>query len=283
MFPRSFDYMAPSSLDEAVSALKGAGFAKVMSGGMSLLPLMKLRLLSPDLVVDISRVPGLDTISDGGDHIVIGALVRHHTTAASNLVPAALRTAASWTGDVQVRNRGTTCGAVAHGDLAADQPAAVLALGGTIVVQGSGGAREIGAADFFLDALTTDLAPDEIMTQIRLPKAGGGSGYDKLGRRGGHTDYAVAGAAAWVNTSNGSISDCRVALTGVGAKPTLARAAAEALIGTDGSEAAIAAAAEKAADGLSVLEDLYGSVEYKTHLAKVFTKRALTKAVADAT
>ncbi|HEU4750220.1 MAG TPA: FAD binding domain-containing protein [Acidimicrobiia bacterium] len=282
MFPRSFDYVAPASLDEAVSALQGAGFAKVMSGGMSLLPLMKLRLLSPDLVVDIGRVPGLDMITDGGDHVAIGALVRHHTTAASNLVPAALRTAAAWTGDVQVRNRGTTCGAVAHGDLAADQPAAVLALGGTIVTQGPGGTREISAADFFLDALTTDLAPDEIVTHIRLPKAGGSSGYDKLGRRGGHTDYAVAGAAAWVGRSNGSITDCRVALTGVGAKPTLAVAAAQALIGSDGSEAAIAAAADRAADGVTVLEDLYGSVEYKTHLAKVFTKRALTKAVAGA-
>ncbi|HUO46220.1 MAG TPA: FAD binding domain-containing protein [Acidimicrobiia bacterium] len=280
MFPRAFEYVAPASLDEAVAALKGSDFAKVMAGGMSLLPLMKLRLLSPDLVVDIGRIPGLDSISDEGDHLAIGALVRHYQTAAAESVPNALRVAAAWTGDVQVRNRGTTCGAVAHGDIAADQPAAVLALGGTIVAQGAGGTREISASDFFLDALTTALEPDEIVTHIRVPKANGGSAYDKLGRRGGHTDYAVAGAAAWVSRSNGSISDCRVALTGVAAKPTLASAAAEALVGTDGSEAAISAAAEKAADGLSVLEDLYGSVEYKSHLAKVFTRRALTKAVA---
>lgn len=282
MFPRSFEYVAPSSIGEAVDALKAAEFAKVMSGGMSLLPLMKLRLLSPDLVVDIGRIPGLDSIDDGGDDVTIGALVRHRETALSTAVPTALRTAAGWTGDVQVRNRGTTCGAVAHGDIAADQPAAVLALGGTIVTQGRGGAREIRAADFFVDALTTALEPDEIVTHIRIPKAGGGSAYDKLGRRGGHTDYAVAGAAAWVTRTNGSISDCRVALTGVAAKPTLALAAAEALIGTDGSEGAVTAAAERAADDLNVLEDLYGSEEYKSHLAKVFARRALTKAIAAA-
>jgi carbon-monoxide dehydrogenase medium subunit len=280
MFPRSFDYVAPASLDEAVSALSGTGFAKVMSGGMSIIPLMKLRLLSPDLVVDIGRISGLDSISDKGDHVSIGALVRHHETAASTAVPDALRTAAGWTGDVQVRNRGTTCGAIAHGDLAADQPAAALALGATMVVKGPKGMREIRAADFFVDTLTTALEPDEILTEIKIPKSGGGSAYDKLGRRGGHTDYAVAGAAVWVERSNGSVSDCRVALTGVGAKPTLASAAAQALVGTDGSAKAIEAAAAKAADELTVLEDLYGSVEYKTHLAKVFTKRALTQALA---
>ncbi|MGH8926947.1 MAG: FAD binding domain-containing protein, partial [Acidimicrobiia bacterium] len=118
MFPRSFDYVAPADLDEAVAALKGANFAKVMSGGMSLLPLMKLRLLSPDLVVDIGRIPGLDQITDNGDSVSIGALVRHHQTASSDAIPPALRTAAGWTGDVQVRNRGTTVGAVVHGDIA---------------------------------------------------------------------------------------------------------------------------------------------------------------------
>ena len=280
MYPRSFDYVAPASIDEAVSALKGSAFAKVLSGGMSLLPLMKLRLLSPDLVVDIGRIPGLDAIRDNDDHVAIGALVRHHQTAVSGAVPDALKTAAAWTGDVQVRNRGTTVGSVVHGDIAADQPAAVLALGGTIVVSGPGGTREIAASDFFLDAMTTAVAPDEIAIEVRVPKGGGSSAYDKLGRRGGHTDYAVAGAAAWVKRSNGSISDCRVALTGVGAKPTLAAATAQALIGTDGSPGAVAEAASKAAEGLTVLEDLYGTVEYKSHLATVFAKRALMKALA---
>jgi carbon-monoxide dehydrogenase medium subunit len=167
---------------------------------------------------------------------------------------------------------------VVHGDLAADQPAAVLALGGVIVAEGPNGVREIPAAEFFVDTLTTAVEPDEVVTAIKVPTAGK-SAYDKLGRRGGHTDYAVAGAAAWIRKDNGQISECRVALTGVSGRPTLAAATAEAMVGTDGSEAAIAEAAAKAADGISVLEDLYGSEEYKAHLARVFARRALTMAM----
>lgn len=279
MFPRKFDYVAATSIDEAVSALSSAEFAKVMSGGMSLIPMMKLRLLSPETVVDIGGVSGLDEIADRGDHTSIGALVRHAQTAVSSL-PKALVDAASWTGDVQVRNRGTTCGAVAHSDIAADQTAAVLALGATMVAQGPNGTREIASDDFYVDALTSALEPDEILTEIRIPNTTGASAYDKLGRRGGHTDYAVAGAAAWVEKSNGSVSACRVALTGVGTKASLAAGVAEALIGTDGSEQAVREAAERATEGVTVLEDLYGSEDYKSHLAKVFTRRALTQALA---
>lgn len=282
MYPRAFDYVAAGSINEAVRELSNAEFAKVMSGGMSLLPMMKLRLLSPDLVVDIGRIPGLDQITDDGDSITIGALVRHEQTARSALVPAALRTAAAWTGDPQVRARGTTCGAAAHADIAADQPSAVVALDGTMLVTGPGGSREIAAADFFVDVMTSALAPDEILTGIRIPKRGGGSAYDKLGRRGGHTDYAVAGASAWVSKDNGSVGSARVALTGVGLKPQLIEAVGAALVGTDGSEAAVTAAAENATDGVTVLEDLYGSVEYKAHLARVMVKRALLAALASA-
>jgi aerobic carbon-monoxide dehydrogenase medium subunit len=279
MYPRSFDYVAATSVDEAVSALADAEFAKVMAGGMSLIPMMKLRLLSPQTVVDIGRVPGLDQISDHDDYVSIGALVTHAQTAASGL-PKALVDAASWTGDVQVRNRGTTCGAVAHCDIAADQTAAVLALGATMVVQGSGGTREVASDDFYLDALTSDVQPDEVLTEIRIPKIGGASAYDKLGRRGGHTDYAVAGAAAWVQKDNGSVSACRVALTGVGTKASLAQGVADALVGTDGSEQAVKEAAARATEGITVLEDLYGTEEYKAHLAEVYTRRALTQALA---
>lgn len=282
MYPRPFEYVAPSSVEDAVRELGNAEMAKVLAGGMSLLPLMKLRLLSPDLLVDIGRIPGLDQITDEDDSISIGALVRHAQTAASDLVPSALRSAAEWTGDLQVRNRGTTCGSVAHVDIASDQPAAVLSLGATMVAQGSGGRREIPADEFFVDVLTSALAPDEVLIEIRVPNRGGGSAYEKMGRRGGHTDYAVAGAAAWVTRSNGSISDARVALTGVGAVPTLARGVMEAIIGTDGSESAVKEAAARATEGVSVLEDLYGSVEYKTHLAEVMTGRALTQAIASA-
>jgi carbon-monoxide dehydrogenase medium subunit len=151
-----------------------------------------------------------------------------------------------------------------------------------MVAQSAGGTREIAASDFFVDSLTSALNPDEILTSIRIPKAGDGesSAYDKLGRRGGHSDYAVAGAAAWVKKSNGSIEAARVAVTGVGTKPQLAKGVAEALVGTDGSDEAVKAAAERALEGLTVLEDLYGSEEYKGHLAKVYIARAVKAALA---
>ncbi len=283
MYPRQFDYVAPGSLEEAFGAL--GDDSKVMAGGMSLIPLMKMRLFSPSVIVDIARIPGLDTIEDGGDHISIGALVTHGETASNDAVgsnAAALATAASLTGDVQVRNRGTTCGALAHADVAADQPAGAIACGAVMVAQSLSGTREIPAAEFFVDSLTSALNPNEILTSIRLPKSGAGEGsaYDKLGRRGGHSDYAVAGAAAWVKKSNGSIEAARVALTGVGVKPTLASGVADALVGTDGSDAAVAAAAEHALEGVTVLEDLYGSEEYKSHLAKVYVGRAIRQALA---
>ena len=150
-----------------------------------------------------------------------------------------------------------------------------------MVARSSSGTREIAASDFFVDTLTSALAEDEILVEVRVPKAGDGesSAYTKLGRHGGESDYAVAGAAAWVRVTNGSVSDVRIALTGVGSKPTLAASVAEALIGSDGSDAAIAGAAVHATDGINVLEDLYGSEEYKAHLATVYVKRALSAAL----
>ena len=281
MYPRPFDYVAPSSIAEAVREISNADFAKVMSGGMSLIPMMKLRLLSPELVVDIGRISGLDRITDDGDTITIGALVRHEQTAASTAVPEALRQAAAWTGDRQVRSRGTTCGAIAHADIAADQTSAVLALGGTMLAEGPNGIREIAADDFFVDVLTSALEHDEILTGIRLSKNGGGSAYDKLGRRGGHTDYAVAGASAQVSMVDGNVESARVALTGVGTRPTVAHGVMEALVGTDGSQSAVKEAAIRATEGVTVLEDLYGSVDYKAHLATVMVERAVLAAISN--
>ena len=283
MYPRQFDYVAPTSLADAFAAL--GDDSKVMAGGMSLIPLMKMRLFSPALIVDIGNIAGLDSITDDGDSISIGALVRHGETASSDVVMAgasALATAASLTGDPLVRNRGTTCGALAHADVAADQPAGAMACGAVMIAQSASGTREIDASEFFVDSLTSALKSDEILTSIRLPKAGVGEGsaYDKLGRRGGQSDYAVAGAAAWVKKSNGGIDAARVAITGVGLKPTLADGVAEALVGTDGSDSAVAAAAERALEGVTVLEDLYGSEEYKSHLTKVYVGRAIKKALA---
>ena len=282
MYPRSFDYVAPETIDEALDAL--GDDSKVLAGGMSLIPLMKLRLFSPGLIVDIGRIAGLDGIEDAGDHIEVGALVRHATTANNDLIArhaAALAIAASLTGDVQVRNRGTTCGSLAHADVAADQTAAAIACGAVMIARSTTGTREIPASEFFVDSLTSALEPNEILTSIRIPKgSGGSSAYEKLGRRGGHSDYAVAGAAAWVKKSNESIEDARIGITGIGTRASLAEGVAEALIGTDGSDEAIEAAAEKAVDGVTVLEDLYGSEEYKTHLAKVFVARAVKQALA---
>ncbi len=282
MYPRAFDYVAPSTLDEALGAVGEA--SKVLAGGMSLIPLMKTRLFSPPVVVDITRIPGLGQITDQGKYISVPALVTHATTASDSLIAehgAALSRAAQVTGDVQVRNRGTTCGSLAHSDVAADQPAAVIALGGKMIARSASGSREIQASEFCIDALTSALEPDEILVEIQLPKMGPGeaSAYDKLGRRGGHSDYAVAGAAAWVKKSNGAVEDARVGLTGVGTKPSLALGVANALVGTDGSDQAVKAAAEHALEDVTVLEDLYGSVEYKSHLAKVFVARALRQAL----
>lgn len=277
MYPANFDYVVPTSIEEAAAALSSADNAKVLSGGMSLIPLMKMRLVRPTTVVDISRIPGLDRITDAGNHLEIGALVTHGETASSDLVnehAAALAQAADATADVQVRNQGTTCGSIAHADLAADQPAAVLALGATMVAQSVRGTREIAAADFFVDTLTSALADDEILISIKVPK-GGKSVYRKLGRRGGDSDYPIAAAAVWVDASNGTVADARIAVTGVSSKPYLATASAEAIVGSDGSADAIAAASSHATDGVTVLEDLYATVEYRTHLASVYVQRAL--------
>lgn len=282
MYPANFEYVVPSSLHEALTVLSESENAKVLSGGMSLIPLMKMRLVRPTTVVDISRLPGLDTITDEGDHIAIGALVKHAETASNALVreyATALAQAAGATADIQVRNQGTTCGSIAHADLAADQPAAVLALGAVMVADSVRGQRQIPAADFFVDTLTSALADDEILVGIDIPK-GGRSAYAKLGRRGGDSDYPIAGAAVWVQASDGSVADARIAVTGVSSKPYLASAAAEAVIGGNGSTDSIAAAASHATDDVVVLEDLYGSVEYREHLAGVYVKRALEDVLA---
>lgn len=284
MYPRQFEYVAPTSVDDAATLLAQNPGAKVLSGGMSLLPLMKMRLLSPPMIVDIGRIEGLDRIEDQGDHLMVGALVRHSQTASDPLLAEhgrALTEAASMTGDVQVRNRGTTCGSMAHADIAADSPAAALALGGVMIAQSVDGTREITARDCFVDTLTTSLQDNEVMVGMRIPKSGAGQGsaYDKLGRRGGHSDYAVAGAAAWVDKSNGAVSDARIALTGVGTVPLLALGAMDEIIGSDGSNDAVAAAAARSVEGVTILEDLYGSEEYKAHLATVYVRRALETAI----
>ncbi len=284
MFPREFSYVAAETLDDALAVLGDNEDVKVMAGGMSLLPLMKLRLFSPALVVDIGRIAGLDEIVDTGDAISIGPMVRHKATAGDPLIrehAPALADAAAWTGDVQVRNRGTTCGSVAHVDVAADQPAAALALGATMVARSRNGVRHIASDEFFVDTLTSALEPDELLVELRIPKRqqGEGSAYDKLGRRGGRSDYAVAGASAWVRLEGDGVAAARVALTGLSTKPVLARGVMEDVTGKEASEEVVAAASLRAAEGITVLEDLFGSQEYKAHLASVYARRALLQAI----
>ena len=283
MYPRQFEYVAPSSLDEALGAL-GDG-SKVMAGGMSLIPLMKTRLFSPSVVVDIGRIPGLDAVSDEGDYISVPALVRHGTTASD----AAHRHPCRRVGYRGVAHRRRP-GAQPRHDLRFARP---LRRGR----RSTGGGdrprwdddrpiclRNEGDPGFGVLRRRPDLRTRAGRDPGRdpAPEAGPGeaSAYDKLGRRGGHSDYAVAGAAAWVKKSNGTVEDARVGLTGVGTKPTLALGVANAIVGTDGSDEAVKAAAEHALEDVTVLEDLYGSEEYKTHLAKVFVARALKQAIA---
>jgi carbon-monoxide dehydrogenase medium subunit len=269
VIPAAFDYVRVDSADAAIAELVEHGDdAKILAGGHSLLPLMKLRLASPARLVDVGRVKDLSYIRDAGDHIAIGALTRHRDVEISSVlkehVPL-LAHAASFVGDPQVRHRGTIGGSVAHGDGASDLPAVVLALGGTIVAQGPNGTREIAASDFFQGFLTTALADDELLTEIRVPKiTGAGWSFQKFNRRA--QDWAIVGVAAW--KLNGSAG---VGLVNMASTPVRASATEAALAG--GASATDAAAL--AADGLEPPADLNASVEYRQHLARVLTRRAL--------
>jgi aerobic carbon-monoxide dehydrogenase medium subunit len=272
VIPAAFDYQRASSADEALSLLGEHGDeAKLLAGGHSLLPLMKLRLATPAMLIDVGRVSELSYIRDAGDHVAIGALTRHRDVETSELLAAELpllARAASSVGDPQVRHRGTLGGTLAHGDPASDLPAVVLALGGTLVARGPGGEREIAATEFFQGFLETALQPDELLTEIRLPKAGGrGWSFQKFNRRA--QDWAIVGVAA-VRTDGGA----NVALVNMGSVPVRATAVESALQGG----AATADAAMAAAEGLDPPGDLNASPEYRRHLAQVLVRRALEEA-----
>ena len=275
MIPAEFDYVAPGSLDDALSALADGGEdAKVLAGGHSLLPLMKLRLSAPSLLVDLRRVDELTGISSEGDTLKFGAMTRHHDVATGNfgLCSAAAATIA----DQQVRNMGTIGGTLAHGDPASDMPAILLAAEGSVTVRGSSGEREIAAADFFEDYLTTAVQDGEILTTVTFPKLSGyGYGYEKFNRR--QEDWAMVAVSALVKkAADGTIEDVRVGLTHMSSVPLRATAVEEALRGQ--SVEKIAEASELAAEGTEPPADLNASVEYKQHLARVLTKRALLAA-----
>ncbi len=272
MIPAAFDYVRAGSAEEAISLIGEHGDeAKFLAGGHSLLPLMKLRLAQPTVLVDIGRVNDLSYIRDAGDHVAIGALTRHMDLENSDLLRSdvpLLAHAAHHVGDPQVRHRGTLGGTIAHADPASDLPATTLALGATYVAQGPNGTREIAAGDFYQGFLTSALEPDEMLTEIRVPKMNGaGWSFQKFNRRA--QDWAIVGVAAWRN--NG---DSGVALVNMGSTPVLATSVSSALSGG----ASIEDAAEQAAAEAEPQADLNASVEYRTHLAKVLVKRALAEA-----
>ena len=276
MIPAKFDYRRADSADEAIALLDEYGDdAKLLAGGHSLLPLMKLRLASPAVLIDIGRLRELSYVRDAGDHIAIGALTRHRDVETSVLLRAEvplLAHAASQVGDPQVRHRGTIGGSIAHGDPASDLPAVVLALGGTLVARGSagaGGERTIPATEFFRGFLECELSPTELLTEIRVPKVGkAGWSFQKFNRRA--QDWAIVGVAAVRNGQTG------VALVNMGSTPIRAAAVESAVAG--GASATDAAA--HAADGLDPPSDLNASPEYRRHLATVLVRRALEEAAA---
>ncbi|MFM8310291.1 MAG: FAD binding domain-containing protein [Ilumatobacteraceae bacterium] len=272
MIPAAFDYVRASSAAEAVSLIGQHGDdAKFLAGGHSLLPLMRLRLAQPSVLVDIGRVSDLSYIRDAGDHIAIGALTRHMDVEKSPVLAQhapLLAHAAGHVGDPQVRHRGTIGGSIAHADPASDLPATTLALGATYVAQGPKGTREIAAADFYKGFLQSALAADEMLTEIRVPKMqGAGWSFQKFNRRA--QDWAIVGVAAW--RRNGSSG---VALVNMGSTPVLASSVSSAL----SSGASVADAAELAAAEAEPQNDLNASPDYRRHLAKVLVRRALEEA-----
>jgi aerobic carbon-monoxide dehydrogenase medium subunit len=283
MITHPFTYEAPTSIDDAVKALGRSRDAKVIAGGHSLIPLMKLGLAEPDLIVDIRRVAGLRDIKSEGGTIVVGALATHRSIADNaNIVKTltALAEAAAAVGDLQVRSRGTIGGSLAHADSAADEPAPTLALDATIRVIGPKRRRDIPSSEFFKGTFETALESNEIVVEIRFPAPAGrsGSAYAKFAHPA--SGFAIVGVAAVVVLkADGTVERAAIGVTGAAAGPFRATAAERALVGTRGDGSAIAAAAAKAADGVTMLSDLTASSEFRQHLVAVHARRALERAV----
>ena len=280
MIPVAFDYVAPESVEDALAALAEAGDeGKVLAGGQSLLPVLRMRLNAPEKVIDLSRIAELRGVCEDGDHIVIGAMTTHHDVANDPLIrehAGVLAEAASTVADPQIRHRGTLGGALAHADPAGDLGAPVLALDAELVVTGPGGERRVPATEFFTDLFETAVGDDELLTSVRIPKhTGWGSAYEKFVRVS--HQWSIVGVAAVVKSSGGTVEQAKIGLTNMGSTPLRAPAAEAALAGASGE--AIAAAAEKAAEGTTPPTDLNAAADYRAHLARVLTRRAVERAM----
>jgi aerobic carbon-monoxide dehydrogenase medium subunit len=282
VIPAPFDYVRPSSVDEAVAALGSVGEdGKVLAGGQSLIPILRLRLSAPEIVVDLGGIADLRGVRDDDDAIVIGAMTTHDQVMNDPLVvehAPLLAQASALVGDRQVRHLGTFGGSVAHADPAGDLPTVALTLDAEMVVQGPSGARRVPAAEFFQDYLTTALEPDEVLTAIRIPKLGSGWAmhYEKFNRVA--QAWSVVAVAAAVKRSNGTIAEAQVGLANMGSTPLRATGVEQALAGSDATADSVRAACEHAADGTSPPSDLSGQADYRAHLARVLTRRAVSAA-----
>lgn len=282
MIPASFDYITPGTLDEAVRALAAHGEeAKLLAGGHSLLPLMKLRLANPKLLIDISKIPGLSGISQQNDKIIVGALTTHYQIESSALAQKKcplLSQTARVIGDVQVRNRGTIGGSLTHADPSADWPAAILALGGELHLSGQKGDRRLAAEEFFLGPMTTAIEPTEILTEISVPVFSRrcGSAYLKMPQQA--SGFAIVGIAVWLRVEKGRCEDIGVGVTSLDAKPFRAHAVEDRLRGNKLTPKLIEESASHVADGAEPLEDLHASPQFRAHLARVYTARAIQEA-----
>ncbi len=281
MIPVAFDYEVAESVDHAIELLGQHGEdAKLIAGGHSLIPIMRLRLAAPSVLIDLDRLEDLRYVRDEGDHLAIGALTRHRDVHNNELVQehcGIVGYTAGLLGDPSVQHRGTLGGTLAHGDPAGDMPAVISALEGTLVIQGPNGERTVSASDFFQDYLFTDLEPDEVVKEVRVPKLGPNTGwsYMKFSRRS--QDWAIVGVAAVVEKSNGNIDSARIGLTSMGSTPIRASAVEEALSGA--SPDGVAEAANSADEGTEPTTDDAASAEFRKHLARVWTRRAVEEAL----
>ncbi len=281
MIPVAFDYEVAESVDHAIELLGQHGEdAKLIAGGHSLIPIMRLRLAAPSVLIDLDRLEDLRYVRDEGDHLAIGALTRHRDVYNNEIVQehcGIVGHTAGLLGDPSVQHRGTIGGTLAHGDPAGDMPAVISALEGTLVIQGPNGERTVPALEFFQDYLFTDLEPDEVVKEVQVPKLGSNTGwsYMKFSRRS--QDWAIVGVAAVVEKSNGNIDSARIGLTSMGSTPIRASAVEEALSGA--SPDGVAEAANSADEGTEPSTDDAASAEFRKHLARVWTRRAVEEAL----